>query len=337
MACEAQRLVREREAAELQGNLRLEAVCVEPNPAAGRARRRRLWLEGPDCPFPQDGTQDHEVAILGQLSVGGIPRDGANRNANRGQCGGLIGRLTAPHPSRVEGRQQYAQARRLGSLSGTEPLSGDRCLDKAIVNPLERVSHRQHGDGRTAVPCRTDHRFDQRRAHRGPCGIVHEHDRAAGDAAIGQCHEPSLHRGRANLAALDQETSVCRSLRHHRAEALDLAGRHHQRHARQFRNGEQRIQAPAPDGPPPQLDPQLVAAHTTTASGRDHHAGELAHRLRVVSCVRGDPCSDGVRLQRAPSRGRAPAWEWARFRPESHPAAARRSCDQPPSATRGSR
>ena len=123
MACEALRLVREREAAELQGDPRLEAVCVEPNPAAGRARWRRWWLEGPDCPFPQDGTQDHEVAILGQLSVGGIPRDGANRNADRGQDGGFISRLPAAHPSRVEGRQQNAEARRLGGLGGAEPLS----------------------------------------------------------------------------------------------------------------------------------------------------------------------------------------------------------------------
>ena len=265
VAGETPRLVRKGEAAHLERNPELEAMGVEANPGAGAHRRS---VNRDNRSIPEDGTQDRQISIFGQLPVRGIARDRPNRHPDRCERRRFVGGLAASCPGRIESGQQDAEAGRLGGLRGAQGIARDGGLDQAIAQALEGIGHAQHGDGRSRLPRRVQDRLDERRVHGWTRGIVHQHEGVAGSPRIGQAKEPGMHGRRARLTALDQEASV-RSGWQAVTVALDLARWDHHRHARQPRGDEQRVQAPAPDRPTPQLGPQLVSAHPAAASGGD--------------------------------------------------------------------
>ncbi len=238
------------------------------------------------------------------LRLAGSPCDRDHRHADGGQRRGLVSWLETLGPGRVQRGPEDPQACRL------------RCLGRRHIGPVNRLE-----DG---IVCRI--RFSvswtattgiapvpalaaaatadiSARARGGAGGIVDEDDGRIRDAGVGQSGEPSPHRVGAGFPAGNDLASVSGGWRHRRGESVHrVRGRHH-RHRGHARDGEQCVQAPAPDRPAERVVPELVdiGSHPPTTAGGNKHPGQPGRDV-------------GHAVAHAPSRGWAkiirPATVW---------------------------
>ena len=125
--------------------------------------------------------------------------------------------------------------------------------------------------GTAPVPARTveddpHHELGRRRRTRG---IVDEDRRLLRHADSGQGGDAGNHRIGPLLAAANHEDALPGIGWQGTGESLDAIGRDHQGHLGHAWHGQQRIQGPTPDRPPPDVDPQLVGAEPPALPSRN--------------------------------------------------------------------